>query len=167
VDFERRERALGEVDALLSEGPERRLSMVRDCLDRWEDGRIKLLLTTAGLRLRRDLPELFLSGEYAPLETEVTVTGGVIAFARIHEGDAAIFIAPRLCASLVDADHPVPLGGECWKTSRIMLPASLSGRLFRHEMTGAEIRPTVAGEESWIFAGQAFEAVPVGLFRAV
>ena len=37
----------------------------------WRDGRIKLLTTAVGLRLRRADPELFLDGAYVPLDTEV------------------------------------------------------------------------------------------------
>ncbi len=46
-----------------------------------------------------------------------------------------------------------------------MLPPELAGRVFRHVFTGAEIQPTSAGEQSWIFAGQVFETVPVGILR--
>jgi (1->4)-alpha-D-glucan 1-alpha-D-glucosylmutase len=133
----------------------------------WEDGRIKLLLTAAGLRLRRDRAPLFLSGAYVPLEVEVTVPGGLVAFARVHEDQAALFIAPRLCAALIDAARPVPLGGDCWKTSRIMLPPGLADRTFRHELTGAEIRPATSNSHAWLFAGQVFETVPVGVMVAV
>ena len=57
----------------------------------------------------------------------------------------------------------MPLGGEAWKTSRILLPPELHGRTFRHVLTGAEVLPTAAGGDEWIFAGQVFETVPVGI----
>lgn len=167
VDFGLRRRAIEEIEAILTTSASGRAARVRDCLHRWQDGRIKLLVTAAGLRLRKELPELFLAGEYVPLGTEVTVRGGAIAFARVHGNDAAVFVAPRLCAALVDPEHPVPLGGDRWKTSRVMLPPQLAGRTFRHEITGAEIRPVVAGQEAWMFVGQIFETVPAGLLRAV
>jgi hypothetical protein len=63
-------------------------------------------------------------------------------------GDAVLFIAPRLCSRLVTASHLTPLGGECWKTSRVMLSPGLRDRDFRDVMTGAEIRPTHAGESA-------------------
>jgi (1->4)-alpha-D-glucan 1-alpha-D-glucosylmutase len=133
-------------------------------LTNWRDGRIKLLLTAAGLRLRREKPELFLTGEYLPLETEVTVPGSAIAFARTHGEDAVLVVAPRLCARLFGADLHPPLA-ESWKTSRVLLPPALAGRSFRHELTGVEIDPTVAGEQAWIFLGQIFEHLPVGILR--
>ena len=90
--------------------------------------------------------------------------GNAIAFARLHGGDGVLFVAPRLCARLVGGDLRPPLG-ESWKTSRVLLPPPLAGRSFRHEFTGAEIRPTIAGDQAWLFVGQLFEHVPVGILR--
>ena len=164
VDFDRRQRQLDEIDRLLSmPGPER-AAAIAEMLAHWRDGRIKLLLTAAGLRLRRDKPELFLDGDYLPLETDITVPGNAIAFARLHGEDGVLFVAPRLCARLLGGDLRPPLG-ESWKTSRVLLPPPLAGRSFRHELTGAEIRPTIAGDQAWLFVGQIFEHVPVGILR--
>jgi (1->4)-alpha-D-glucan 1-alpha-D-glucosylmutase len=101
-----------------------------------------------------------------PLETDITVAGSAIAFARAHAGDAVLVVAPRLCARLLSGDLRPPLG-ESWKTSRVLLPPPLASRSFRHELTGAEIRPTVAGGQAWLFLGEIFEHVPVGILRAV
>ena len=164
IDFTRRQCLLDEVDRVLGAAEPERLAAVAGMLANWRDGRIKLLLTAAGLRLRRDKPELFLAGDYLPLETEVTVPGNAIAFARAHGEDGVLVVAPRLCARLFDAELRPPLG-ESWKTSRVLLPPPLAGRTFRHELTGVEIRPTIAGEQAWIFLGQIFEHVPVGILR--
>jgi (1->4)-alpha-D-glucan 1-alpha-D-glucosylmutase len=135
-------------------------------LQGWTDGRIKLLTTAAGLRLRQTDPELFLSGAYVPLAVEVTVDGGAIAFARVHEDRAMLFVAPRLCARLFSEDLGPPLG-DIWKTSRVLLSHELAGRTFRHELTGVEIRPTSTGDQTWIFLGQIFEHLPVGMLRGI
>ena len=42
-----------------SEGPDRQ-ARVAECLESWPDGRIKLLVVAAGLRLRRNRPALSL-----------------------------------------------------------------------------------------------------------
>jgi len=154
---------LADIDRGLALTDESRTAYVSTLLDSWPDGRIKLLLTAVGLRLRRDEPELFLSGDYLPLVTDVRVPADVVAFARVHGDRVAIFAAPRLCAPIADATRPVPLGGESWKTSRIFLPPELAGREYRHALTGAQIRPTSNGDDSWIFAGQIFEHVPAGI----
>jgi (1->4)-alpha-D-glucan 1-alpha-D-glucosylmutase len=164
IDFTRRQCLLDEVDRLLGAAGPDRLAAVAGMLTNWRDGRIKLLLTAAGLRLRREKPDLFLAGDYLPLETDVTVPGSAIAFARLHDGDGVLVVAPRLCARLFGENLRPPLA-ESWKTSRVLLPPALAGRSFRHELTGIEIRPTVAGEQAWIFLGEVFEHVPVGILR--
>jgi (1->4)-alpha-D-glucan 1-alpha-D-glucosylmutase len=203
VDFTLRARLLDEVDAVLSATDEAsRARTISEWLTTWADGRIKLLVTAAGLRLRRAQPDIFQGGRYRPLATEVTVPAGAVAFARLpaegsspglalHGGlsapqspgsgpvqadppadgpartRAVLFIAPLRASSIVDAEHPVPLGGERWKTSRVMLPPELSECTFRDEITGAEIRPTRAGTSAWIFLGEAFSTLPLSILRAV
>jgi hypothetical protein len=106
--------------------------------------------------------------------TDVTVPAGLVAFARILEGRAALFVAPRLTAPLIvstggstgASPNAVPLGGDAWKTSRIILPPELHGRGFKHQITGAEVLPAAAGGEEWIFAGQVFADVPVGILTS-
>ena len=170
VDFERRRRFLDSLDALLGLGSTERAAAVAELMTRWEDGRIKMLVTAVGLRLRREWPDVFLSGRYLPLVTDVTVPSGLVAFARTLDARAALFVAPRLMAPLVIGaganSKTVPLGGDAWKTSRIILPPELHGRVFRHRITGVDVLPAAAGGDEWIFAGQIFDTVPVGILTS-
>jgi (1->4)-alpha-D-glucan 1-alpha-D-glucosylmutase len=59
VDFDVRQRLLERNETTPSDPAE--------LLSSWGDGSIKLFVTAAGLRLRRDLPEVFVGGEYLPL----------------------------------------------------------------------------------------------------
>jgi (1->4)-alpha-D-glucan 1-alpha-D-glucosylmutase len=165
VDFRLRERLLGEVEQLLEKTGDERIAAVSALLKNWADGAIKLLVTTAGLRLRRARQELFLEGRYEPIETETTVHADVVAFARIHGDEAVLVVAPRLTAPLVPDGKNLPLGGPSWKTSRVIIPSELGGRTFRHEITGVEIKPVTTETQAWIFVGQIFETVPVGILR--
>jgi (1->4)-alpha-D-glucan 1-alpha-D-glucosylmutase len=170
VDFDRRSRALEEVESLIALDPASRATELAAWLTNWTDGRIKLLVTAAGLRVRRELPHVFLGGGYLPLATELSVPAGAVAFARTSsgsDGDAVLVITPRLSSRIVTARHPAPLGGECWKTSRVMLPPALVNRDFRDIITGADIRPTRLGEQAWIFLGEALQTLPVAILRAV
>ncbi len=164
VDFDLHRRQLDEVDrALCQNDPEKRGASVREMLDGWSDGRIKMCLTAAALRLRRAHPETFLSGAYRPLETETPVPAGVVAFARMPEsGPAAIAIAPRLVARLMGPELAWPLG-HAWQTSRVLLPEPLRHRRFVDAMTGREVPVTRTSDSSWIFAGEAFQICPVAL----
>lgn len=138
-----------------------------EMLTHWPDGRIKLAVTTRGLHLRRELQHVFVGGEYVPLSVESSVAGDAVAFARTAGTDVVIAIAPRLCGRMVVERGGAPLGGDGWKTSRVMLPESLRQRTYRHVFTHVEIKPTVTSENGWIFLGQAFEQLPVALLRAI
>jgi (1->4)-alpha-D-glucan 1-alpha-D-glucosylmutase len=163
VDFARRAQMLDEIEALLELPQPERAAAAAGLAAAWPDGGIKLLVTTIGLRLRRRWPDLFLSGQYVPLATEVTVPAGLVAFARILDDRAALFIAPRLVAPLISEPTAVPLGGQAWKTSRILLPPELRDKAFRNEITNAELQPASSAGEAWLFAGQVFEEVTVGM----
>jgi hypothetical protein len=76
-------------------------------------------------------------------------------------------VAPRLSASLLDREHQLPVGGHCWKTSRVLLPPELAQRAFRNEVTGAELRPVATESQAWLFAGQLFDTLPVAIIRAL
>ena len=167
VDFARREAALAECDAIEAMPPDQRGAALSGLLDRWTDGTIKMFVTSRALRLRRDDPDLFLDGDYLPLEVDSTVAAKAIAFARIHsQGRALLAIVPHLTLPLVDRDHPLPLG-ERWKTSRILLPTALASLTYRNIFTGADVKPVVSGEHAWLFAGQLFERLPVALLASM
>ena len=157
VDFEQRDRLLRQLDAA---GP----AAIPELLANWPDGRVKLFVTAASLRLRRELPDAFTGGDYLPLTTEITVPADVVAFARTAGNDAVIVAAPRLSAG-IGCEGP-PLGADCWKTSRVMLPPALRDRVFRDIFTGTEIRPTLKSDDAWIFVGQIFDQLPVAILRA-
>ena len=114
--------------------------------------------------MRRELPDVFTGGDYLPLTTEITVPADVLAFTRMAGTDAVIVAAPRLSAGIGCAGPP--LGADCWKTSRVMLPPVLRDRVFRDIFTGTEIRPTMKSDDAWIFVGQIFDQLPVAILRA-
>jgi (1->4)-alpha-D-glucan 1-alpha-D-glucosylmutase len=169
IDFDVRSRMLEEIDAIAALPADERVSAVASLVDGWEDGRIKLLLTAVGLRLRRDRPDLFRSGRYVPLATEAAVSSDILAFARMPQhgaGGSALFIAPRLVAPLVPDGDRLPLGAEVWKTSRVLLPGELRDARFRNALTGDELQPASTAAEAWLFAGQLFAVAPVAILTA-
>ena len=122
-----------------------------------EDGRLKLHLVQAGLRARRELPNLFCGGRYLPLEAEGGRGPHVVAFAREGGGRRAVVVVPRLVASRLPADA-APVGGF-WGEDALRLPPGWSGR-WRCRLAGhaVETRPDGA-----IALADAFAHLPVAL----
>ena len=165
IAFEANRRMLEQVDGVLASSDEERIGAVRHMLDHWQDGRIKLCLTAAALRLRRAHPETFLAGDYVPLEIDLSVQAGLVAFARVpREGPAVIAIAPRLAARLISTEsEPTWPLGSAWQTSRVLLPGELRGRHFVDVVTGRDVPVTQTDQGSWIFVGEALHACPASL----
>lgn len=130
-----------------------------EMLDHWQDGRIKLLITACGLRLRRQWPDVFAQGAYLPLEATGEMANHVVAVARHHQGFVILAIVPRLVAGLARASAEwkgrtdfqsvsqwLPIGADTWRATRLILPASLWDPIsaaprtsFRNVFTGESV----------------------------
>ncbi|MCQ8277595.1 malto-oligosyltrehalose synthase [Acetobacteraceae bacterium KSS8] len=94
VDYARREAALDALHARL-DNMEGRATLIRDLLEDWQDGRIKLAVTHLLLRLRAEKPGLFAEGSYDPLTIEGTRAERAIGFSRAEGEDRLIVLAAR------------------------------------------------------------------------
>jgi (1->4)-alpha-D-glucan 1-alpha-D-glucosylmutase len=56
-----------------------------------------------------------------PLAVKGTFKENIVAFARKHDADWAITVAPRFLARMLEADC-CPLGKEVWQKTEIVLP---------------------------------------------
>ena len=166
VDFLRREQMLDTVDAVLNLPAEQRRGALARLVESRESGALKLLLTAAGLRLRASMTEVFLEGEYAPLDVESPLEERAVAFARTApDGRTVLAIAPHLVSELVSEDRPLPTG-DAWRTTRVVLPDSLVGVTWTDAITGAVVKPVTTASGSWLFVGQCLETLPFALLIA-
>lgn len=163
VDYGLRSRLLGEIEPRLEGAAP---ADIAGMLDHWEDGRIKLLATAAGLRLRREHPQLFLDGGYLPLEAEGEHSGRIVAAARMLGEQAAIAIVSRLTSGLCDDEHPLPIGAFAWRASRLILPAPLDGFRYRDVLTQARHHPAAADGPAGLDLAAIFGTCPVALLIA-
>lgn len=112
VDYRRRRDALASLaDASIG-----------DLRDHWADGRVKMLVLARSLQTRREHPDLFVGGDYLPVDTG---DDRVVAFARRHGDDWAIAFASRFTTR----------GAPC---GRVELPAAAPHR-WRDAITGATV----------------------------
>jgi (1->4)-alpha-D-glucan 1-alpha-D-glucosylmutase len=127
-------------------------AMPEDLLGRWPDGRIKLFLTQRLLVFRNENPELFADGSYTPLNLSGTFADSCIAFARTHEGQSIVVLAPRLTARV-----GFPPIGEAWRDTAVRLPNEFGNAcdLFTGEF--------FAARDSTLDLSQAFREYPFTL----
>lgn len=102
----------------------RRDGLLKSACRYWDhasDGRVKLFVLWRGLMLRKQYPEMLLSGLYVPLAVEGEKEQHVVAFARVYKRQIAIFIAARFGATLTKSRTGA--GAESfWKDTRIVFP---------------------------------------------
>lgn len=122
VDFEQRRSYLSNLQQQLKTDG---LTLIKELLETKQDGRIKLLLTTQGLKARANYRDLFLEGDYLPLEVHGSFANHIVAFARRYENQVAIAIAPRFLTQLIQPGEN-PLGEAVWKDTHITLPEGMS-----------------------------------------
>jgi (1->4)-alpha-D-glucan 1-alpha-D-glucosylmutase len=140
VDFARRQVALADVEAVAdgSGGGARLSDLIRDA----RDGRVKLLVMRQLLQARRERPELFLEGDYVPLEARGPLAELVVAFARSRENEAVIAIVSRHTATHAGLVDGAPLVGAPWAGTSLRLP--WAGE-WREALTGARIETDAEG----------------------
>jgi (1->4)-alpha-D-glucan 1-alpha-D-glucosylmutase len=131
-------------------------------LDGWPDGRIKMLTTHLGLRLRQRVPDLFLRGEYVPLTATGPASDHIVALARRHRVGTLVAVVPRLVARFV-GEASIGLPAEMWQGTRLPLPDDLRTRCYRDVLTGARVHPPDAGVEASLAIDQLFRTLPVAL----
>ena len=132
VDYQRRLRLLEDLQRQF-ETPS--ASKVRALVDQLEDGRAKLYLTWKVLTQRRAAAALFRDGDYVPLSAHGPRAEHVCAYARRHEGAAAVAVALRWSMRLV-GDSAAPLG-PVWDGVWLEMP---NEGVFINALTGEEHR---------------------------
>jgi (1->4)-alpha-D-glucan 1-alpha-D-glucosylmutase len=166
VDFATRQRLLMELGPVLDRiGHETTAEHeVQDLVTRWTDGRIKLLVTACGMRLRRQHRALMLDGAYTPLEVDGARADHVVTFARHDYTGTLLVVAPRLVVPLVTEEWPLPIGSDVWAATRIVLPPGTRAARYRHVITGEWCETT--SDRSSLPVASALGTCPVALLWA-
>jgi (1->4)-alpha-D-glucan 1-alpha-D-glucosylmutase len=131
VDFAARDRLLRAMDHCPS------VEQARSALASWPDGRIKMLVLHALLRLRRRCADVHLRGTYGPLATSGAHADRLVAFARRHGATGIVVVAGRLFGTLLGAEARA-YDGAAWGDSAIVGGPDLAG-VWQDALTGASI----------------------------
>ncbi len=151
VDYGRRTAALRDIRERTSADP---AALIRELLSDPADGRIKLFLVHRALAARRSKRALFLDGDYLPLSVSGARAKQLIAFARVHKGEWAVCLAPRLLTSDLQVGA-YPLGDGFWRETRISLPREAPA-VWDEVLTGRRLDDPSS-------VGGVLESLPAGL----
>jgi (1->4)-alpha-D-glucan 1-alpha-D-glucosylmutase len=119
VDYQKR---IALLEELRRRETENRRGLLREMVSGWKDGRIKLYLTDKVLDFRRAHSDVFLNGDYLPLEAAGLRQTNVVAFCRRHESTWSLTVAPRWTTQLTSTNR-APLGQRAWLDTSLRLPA--------------------------------------------
>ncbi|HUG55271.1 MAG TPA: malto-oligosyltrehalose synthase [Vicinamibacteria bacterium] len=155
VDFERRRRQLADLDA-----PGASPGAAGELLERIEDGRLKLFVTSRSLRFRRRRHALFREGDYHPLTVEGEGRARVIAFARSLGAESALAVAGRFFAGLPAR----PLGEPAWRETAVTL-GPVSATTFRDVFTGQEVQVRTGPHGPELPVAEVFARLPFALLE--
>jgi (1->4)-alpha-D-glucan 1-alpha-D-glucosylmutase len=158
VDFEGRQAMLSNLG---DDGGDGQLAPpAGSLLDRWWDGRAKLLAIHRLLTLRRSEPELFDRAPYLPLAIRGEGRGHVVALGRQWGSRWVVTVVPRLVMTLA-GPQTWPMGPEVWADTEVVLPAGAPDGL-RDVFTGS----TVDAGGSGLLVARVLAGFPVAVLVA-
>ncbi|HEY77823.1 MAG TPA: malto-oligosyltrehalose synthase [Dehalococcoidia bacterium] len=160
VDFKRRAEMLDKLFKHESLGQQ---PLVKQLLEHWEDGRLKLYVTYEALNTRRANKALFQDGDYIPLQTVGKRQENICAFARRLNDTWILTIVPRLLTRLVSFGIP-PVSRQVWGDDQLLLPEDAPER-WHNVFTGEKLTSSSMARELAI--GDILSSFPVALLKCI
>ncbi len=120
IDFILRQKLLNKI---IERSKTNKNKLIKDLLANKENGGLKLFLIYHALKLKNKHSELFLKGNYQPLEIIGTYRENIIAFARRLDKKWIIVLAPRFLTSLI-SEQELPLENNIWQDTQLVLPSN-------------------------------------------
>lgn len=159
VDFGSRIAALDALDAALEGGDP--AEACADMLRSVADGRLKLYVARTALRLRRETPEVFARGRYAPLEPCGERHHHAFAFSRTAGGATMVTAVTRRPVGL-SGTVGIPTG-LAWGDSAIIFPRGDVPHRWRCVLTGRTVETQHIQGGAVVLAREVFLTLPVAL----
>jgi (1->4)-alpha-D-glucan 1-alpha-D-glucosylmutase len=157
VDFGQRTALLKSIQEQVNRTPAP--EFLQTVLKNWLDGRIKLYLIFRALNFRRKHSQLFLEGDYVPVEARGKRKRNVVAVARSYRGEHIVAAVPRWLAA---AKAPPDSRGmqRFWAGSELVLQPRAPAHWF-NVLTGEQL--TCRGSRRALSLGAVFQHFPVAL----
>lgn len=155
IDFAKRTAALESIARADSR------QTLRNFVEHWHDGCIKLYLIWKAIRFRRDHVDLFRDGEFVPLQSAGTNARNVTAFLRRHGNSWSLAAIPRWLSQ-------VPRTGNRefnWGDTRLTLPSDSPGT-WNSILTQTQLASKNEGAEQHLMVSDLFQEFPVAFLHA-
>jgi (1->4)-alpha-D-glucan 1-alpha-D-glucosylmutase len=123
-------------------------------------GWAKLFVSQQLLRLRANLPELFATGDYIPLNAEGTAGNHVVAFLRRSEDTSVLVVVPRLALKLERERK----GENPWADTQLPLPATMHQYRWRNALEPSG--RTLTTDDGQLSMAELFTSLPVAVLVA-
>jgi (1->4)-alpha-D-glucan 1-alpha-D-glucosylmutase len=142
-------------------------SIATSLLETPEDGRLKLYLIWKTLGLRRQLSDLFQTGEYLPLTVEGARAAHIVAFARKSGTANVLVVVPRLVAGLLDDIDLPPVGPRVWADTAVIFPCRGCSEQYKNVFTGQFLDVQTTEHSAKLEVSKLLEEFPVALFQGL
>jgi (1->4)-alpha-D-glucan 1-alpha-D-glucosylmutase len=162
VDYGKRSALLKELKLKEARSP---VKLFARLLSRWQDGAIKLFVTSRALKFRRAHLALFLEGDYLPLWSRGPRRQHLVAFARRRGASWVLAVAPRLLSQMTVLDH-APLGPSVWGEERLFLPPG-APKVWEDVFCQTTLRISPRRPEPALPLAEVFRYLPVALLTGV
>ena len=161
VDFEKRR----ELATTLREAYESQNGQnIEQLLESWKNGMVKMHVLNRALNARKESPDLFLDGEYLPLEVRGQHKDRVVAFGRKNGNDWLVSISVRCIASVQAPVIGPEKRRDFWNQTELILANGAPARWIN---TLAGSAAGIASATGRLNLGAAFESFPLALLRPV
>jgi len=137
----------------------------RKLADDLGEGRNKAYVTWRTLRFRNKNPDLFLRGDYIPLESRGTNAKHVVAFGRKLGDSQVVVVVPRLSARLVRGELRQPVGKSVWRDTKLAVPIPAGGCL-RNVFTGERLSSAEANQRVELDLASVLANFPMAVLEA-
>lgn len=162
VDFEALALSLEEMKEMESSPPAERREWIHSLWADRESGRIKQYITWKSLQLRRAQPDLFLRGEYVPLDCAGPRGTHTVSLSRRRGFSQAIAVVPRLLAKILDEEE----GAQTpWEGTYLILPSGSGRTAWTDVFTGRVHDPVVHRGQQTLPLSALFSELPVALLH--
>ncbi len=163
VDFVHRRKALGVLKEETAKHESDFTAFVRQLINKWEDGAIKLYVTLKALTYRRENHRLFMEGAYIPLTGNGELADHFCGFARQQSEKAVLVIVPRLVTAVLNFTPEAPVGEKVWGNAGIVLPDEIPGDTFKNILTGEKVEAVHRSEKRELSLAGVFSCFPVAM----